>query len=98
MFFVSWMLVSSKGWMDVCLKACANGIQHCRPLISLDGCFLKRKYEGQLLVAVGIDANDCIYPIAYAIIEIENIETKGKIFASVILICSLYLKNNYSII
>ncbi|XP_071917224.1 uncharacterized protein [Coffea arabica] len=28
--------------------------------------------SGVLLTAVGIDANDCIYPIAYAVVEIEN--------------------------
>lgn len=30
---------------------------------------------GQLLAAVGIDANDNMYPIAYAAVEIENKDT-----------------------
>ncbi|KAH1114729.1 hypothetical protein J1N35_008107 [Gossypium stocksii] len=34
----------------------------CKPITSLDGCFLKGYYGGHLLSAVGIDANDCIYP------------------------------------
>ncbi|KAL4302105.1 hypothetical protein GQ457_10G017080 [Hibiscus cannabinus] len=42
------------------------------PIISLDGCFLKGPYIGWLLAAVGIDANDGIYPIAYAIVESDN--------------------------
>ena len=29
-------------------------------------------FGGQLLSAVGIDANDCIYPIARAVVEKEN--------------------------
>ena len=44
----------------------------CRDLVSLDGCFLKGLYGRQLLYAVGIDANDCIYPIAWAVGSKEN--------------------------
>ncbi|XVF46934.1 hypothetical protein PTKIN_Ptkin03bG0068200 [Pterospermum kingtungense] len=64
--------------MYVCLKACKDGFKAgCRPIISLDGCFLKGYYGGQLLVAVGIDANDCIYPLAYAVVESECFESWG---------------------
>ncbi|WVY94961.1 hypothetical protein V8G54_034049 [Vigna mungo] len=35
----------------------------------LDECFSKAKYEGELLTAVGRDANEQILPIAYAILE-----------------------------
>ncbi|KAJ3697435.1 hypothetical protein LUZ61_001140 [Rhynchospora tenuis] len=57
----------------MCLAACKEGfLAGCRPIISLDGCFLKTRYGGQLLSAVGIDANDCIFPIAYAVVETEN--------------------------
>ncbi|CAI9786117.1 unnamed protein product [Fraxinus pennsylvanica] len=44
----------------------------CRQLLGLDECFLKGNFGGQMLVAVALDANDCIYPIAYAIVEMEN--------------------------
>ncbi|KAL0413507.1 UNVERIFIED_CONTAM: hypothetical protein Sradi_1552400 [Sesamum radiatum] len=47
----------------------------CRPLIGLDGCFLKTCFKGQLLVAVGRDGNDNMVPIALAIVPIENRET-----------------------
>ncbi|KAK8659317.1 hypothetical protein V6N13_029523 [Hibiscus sabdariffa] len=50
-------------------------LQVPRPLICLDGCFLKGHYQGWLLAAVGIDANDCIYPLAYAAVECENRES-----------------------
>lgn len=44
----------------------------CRRLISVDGCFLKGRYGGQLLTAFGIDENDCIYLIVYAAVQKEN--------------------------
>ena len=43
----------------------------CRPLICLDGCHIKTRTGGILLTAVGIDPNDCIYPIAMAMVEVE---------------------------
>ncbi|KAK8674102.1 hypothetical protein V6N13_112400 [Hibiscus sabdariffa] len=61
--------------MYVSFKACVSGLAHCRPFISIDGCHLKGKFGGQLLSAVGVDANDCIFPIAYAVVEIENTDT-----------------------
>jgi hypothetical protein len=52
--------------------ACKRGfLQGCRPLICLDGCHIKTRYKGQLLTAVGIDPNDCIYPIAMGLVEVE---------------------------
>src|ERR1044072_2822039 len=44
----------------------------CRPLIGLDGCFLKGVYGGQLLAAVGKDGNNQMFPIASAIVEAET--------------------------
>ncbi|KAK9997647.1 hypothetical protein SO802_022333, partial [Lithocarpus litseifolius] len=59
--------------MYVCLDACKRGfLAGCRPLIGIDGCHLKGTTGGQLLVAIGKDGNDNIFPIAYAIVEIEN--------------------------
>ncbi|XP_057429827.1 uncharacterized protein LOC130722946 [Lotus japonicus] len=55
----------------VCLDALKKGLKFCRPIIHLDGCFLKAGYGGQLLVAVGRDGNDNIFPIAYAAVEAE---------------------------
>ncbi|XP_014503139.1 uncharacterized protein LOC106763464 [Vigna radiata var. radiata] len=56
----------------VCLKACKDSFISCRPVIGLDGCFLKGKYGGELLTTVGRDANEQILPIAYAVVEVEN--------------------------
>ncbi|KAH0705546.1 hypothetical protein KY290_010235 [Solanum tuberosum] len=61
----------------VCLGALKEAFKSgCRPLISLDGCWLKGTYGGNLLSAVAIDPNDCIFPVAYAVIaEAESKET-----------------------
>ncbi|XP_052484876.1 uncharacterized protein LOC128039969 [Gossypium raimondii] len=55
------------------LKACKDGYRAgCRRIIGLDGCFLKGYYGGYLLVAIGIDANNGIYPFTYVAVESEN--------------------------
>ncbi|BFG42000.1 hypothetical protein CerSpe_282750 [Prunus speciosa] len=45
------------------------------PIIGVDGCHLKGPFSVQLLAAVGVDANDNTYPIAYATVELETKET-----------------------
>ncbi|CAL2256021.1 unnamed protein product [Prunus armeniaca] len=42
-----------------------------RPIIGLDGCFLKGVYGGQFLTAIGIYANNEKWVIAYAVVESE---------------------------
>ncbi|XP_057792989.1 uncharacterized protein LOC131009591 [Salvia miltiorrhiza] len=44
----------------------------CRPIIGLDGCFLKTYLGGILLAAVGKDGNNQMFPIAWAVVEVEN--------------------------
>ena len=57
----------------MCIDACKRGfLQGCRPIIFIDGCHIKTRYKGQLLVAVGIDPNNCIYPIAIGVVEVED--------------------------
>jgi len=57
----------------VCLGPLKEGFKKCgRDLIGLDGAFLKGPYQGQVLTAVGLDPNNGIYPVAYAIAEAEN--------------------------
>lgn len=46
-----------------------------REILGLDGAFLKEPQNGQLLTAVGVDGNNGIYPLAYAIVEAENAAT-----------------------
>ncbi|XP_025694796.3 uncharacterized protein [Arachis hypogaea] len=56
----------------ICLEACKRSFMVCRPMIGLDGCFIKTPYGGQLLTAIGWDPNDQILPIAYAVVEAET--------------------------
>lgn len=46
--------------------------QNCRPIIGLDGTFLKNSIQGILLTAVGRDPNNQIYPIAWGVVSVEN--------------------------
>ncbi|XP_014490332.1 uncharacterized protein LOC106753060 [Vigna radiata var. radiata] len=58
-----------------CLKAGKDSFVSYRPIIGLDGAFLKGKYGGEMLTAVGRDANDQMLPLAYAVVEVENKES-----------------------
>ncbi|XP_015943212.1 uncharacterized protein LOC107468445 [Arachis duranensis] len=46
-----------------------------RPLIHLDGCFLKTYYGGQLLTVVAQDANNQFYVVAYGVTRSETKES-----------------------
>ena len=49
----------------ICFEALKRGFKSgCRKIIGVDGCHLRGPHSGVLLTAVGIDPNDCIYPIA----------------------------------
>jgi hypothetical protein len=41
----------------------------------VDGCHLKTKYGGQLLIAVGRDPNDQYFPLAFGVVETETKES-----------------------
>ncbi|KAM1048349.1 hypothetical protein ACFX2C_027574 [Malus domestica] len=60
----------------VCLVWCKQGfLEGCRPVIGVDCCFIKGPHSGQILTVVGIDGNNGLFPITYAIVEIENKST-----------------------
>ncbi|KAI3791870.1 hypothetical protein L2E82_05734 [Cichorium intybus] len=57
----------------VCLGALKKGFKAgMRDFLGLDGTFMKGPFPGQVLTAVGVDSNNGIYPLAYAIVEAEN--------------------------
>ncbi|XP_016192880.1 uncharacterized protein LOC107633792 [Arachis ipaensis] len=59
--------------MSVCLSGCKNGFKTgCRRLIGLDGIFFKTQIGDQILSPVGQDANNHIYIIAWAIVDVKN--------------------------
>ncbi|GJX45542.1 hypothetical protein Tco_0262218 [Tanacetum coccineum] len=57
----------------VCLGALKQVFRACgREILGLHGCFMSGPWPSQILTAVGVDANNGIYPVAYAIVEAES--------------------------
>ncbi|XP_057540802.1 uncharacterized protein LOC130818660 [Amaranthus tricolor] len=52
-----------------------KGFPHCRPLISIDGTHFYGKYRGTLMIAMVIDANSQLFPLAFAVVEGESNDT-----------------------
>ncbi|GJV75115.1 calcium/proton exchanger [Tanacetum coccineum] len=64
--------------MYICFKGVKDGwLAGCRKVIGLDGCFLKHTCRGELLTAMGRDANNQMYPIAWAVVRVENADNWG---------------------
>ncbi|KAL7605223.1 hypothetical protein Lser_V15G17339 [Lactuca serriola] len=60
--------------MDVLTIPDGRWLEGRKKMIGIDGCFLKGYATGELLCAVGKDARDQIYPIAWAVVCVENKE------------------------
>ncbi|XP_057469180.1 uncharacterized protein LOC130758332 isoform X2 [Actinidia eriantha] len=57
----------------VSFHASLYGFKHgCRPLLFLDSSPLKSKYQGTLLAATAADGDDAVFPIAFAIVDVET--------------------------
>ncbi|XP_070057673.1 uncharacterized protein [Nicotiana tomentosiformis] len=56
----------------VALSTSIKGWEHCRPVVVVDGIFLKSAYMGIMLKTSTIDATGSILPLAYAIVDSEN--------------------------
>ena len=57
----------------VCFAGLKEGFKKgCRRVIALDGCFLKKPNQGEILTAIGRDGNNHIYPICWAVVSVEN--------------------------
>jgi hypothetical protein len=54
-----------------------DAFRHCRPVFSIDDTFLLDKYQGTLLIAISIDANNKLVPLAFALVEKENKDSWG---------------------
>jgi len=55
-----------------CFPQCAESFQHCRPVILVDATFLTGKYKGTLMMAVAVDPERQLVPLAFALTEGEN--------------------------
>jgi hypothetical protein len=49
-----------------------EAFRHCLPVLSIDGTFLIGKYEGTLLIAIAVDADNALVPLAFGLVEREN--------------------------
>ncbi|GJR80452.1 mutator type transposase [Tanacetum coccineum] len=57
----------------LCLGVLKQGFRACGgEILRLHGCFMSGPWPSQILIAVGVDANNGIYPVAYAIVEAES--------------------------
>lgn len=59
--------------INVCIGALKKGYKAGRrDILGLDGAFIKGIYSGQVLTAVGVDSNNDLYPVAYAVVEAKS--------------------------
>ena len=52
-----------------------EGFKYCRPIISIDATHLYGRYKGKMLIAMGVDANNHLFPLAFAIAEEESLDS-----------------------
>jgi hypothetical protein len=55
-----------------CFSQSVEAFKYCRPLVLVDGTFLTGKYKGVLMIAVGVDPDNQLVPLAFAVAEGEN--------------------------
>ena len=59
----------------LCPQMCVNGFLHSTHVVALDGCHVKTKFGGVLLVMTVLDGNGNIFPCAIGVAESENCDT-----------------------
>ena len=52
-------------------------------MISIDATHFYGKYKGKLMIAIAIDANNKIYPLAFAVVESKSTKTWGWFLACI---------------
>jgi hypothetical protein len=56
---------------------CVVAFKYCCDVLSIDGTFFTGKYEGTMLIAIGIDVDCQLVPLAFAIVEKKNNDSWG---------------------
>ena len=64
-------------------KPSIEGFASCRLVLSIDDTHLYGKYKGTLLIAMGCDGNNQLFPLAFSITEGENIDSWGWFLACI---------------
>jgi hypothetical protein len=64
----------------LCPRATQEAFPYCLPLVIVDACHLKSKYEGTLMTASAMDGEKSILPLALAVVPGENEATWTYVF------------------
>ncbi|XP_019234558.1 PREDICTED: protein FAR1-RELATED SEQUENCE 3-like [Nicotiana attenuata] len=59
-------------YVFVAICTSISGWEYCRPVVVVDGTFLKSAYRGIMLTASTMDTGGTILPLAYAVVDSEN--------------------------
>jgi hypothetical protein len=51
---------------------CVEAFKHCCDVLSIDDMFFMGKYEGIMLIAIGINVDHQLVPLVFAIVEKDN--------------------------
>ncbi|XP_034689192.1 uncharacterized protein LOC117917075 [Vitis riparia] len=60
-----------------------EGFKHCHPVLTIDGTHLYGKYKGTVMIAMGCDGNNQLFPLAFALTEGENVDSWGWFLACI---------------
>ena len=52
-----------------------EGFKHCRPVLTIDGTHLYGKYKGIVMISMGYNGNNQLFPLAFALTEGENVDS-----------------------
>ena len=58
---------------------CISGFKYCKPVINIDGTHLYGKYQGKLLVTMATDANNKVFPLAFAVVDFNPSYSLNKL-------------------
>ncbi|XP_038679439.1 uncharacterized protein LOC119980717 [Tripterygium wilfordii] len=65
-------LVATFGRVFRAFRPSIDGSQYCCPLINIDGMHLYVKYKEKLLIVVAFDADNGLFPLCYALVDVKN--------------------------
>ncbi|KAL6323216.1 hypothetical protein AAG906_029223 [Vitis piasezkii] len=54
-----------------------KGFKHCRLMLTIDGTHLYGKCKGTVMIAMGCDENNQLFPLAFALTDGENVDSWG---------------------
>nr|KAJ0204775.1 hypothetical protein LSAT_V11C500294470 [Lactuca sativa] len=83
----------------ICLGPLKSGFAaEKRDLLGLDGAFMKAPYYSMILTAMGLDGNNCTYPLAYTVVEAENFNSWTWFLTNLGDDLGLYANSNFTFV